>query len=129
MSQPLELLIQTTTAGDAGLATGVGTSEIPLRGYLLGFRWTYHASAPATTTIVIASSLPSAYPTETLLTVAAGNTDVPYRPIHRAVYDTSNALTGTYMLIPIPGHNITVTVDLSDALTNCVNVWVLYTKD
>lgn len=128
MSNPQEVKIAVTTTGSAGAAMGDTDSSIPLSGYLLGFRVDYHASAPATTDVVITAILPTGYPADTLFTASNNNTDIPYRPIQREIYDDSNTATGLYSLIPLSNHRIKVTVNEADALDPCVTVWVIYMK-
>ena len=129
MGLPIEEKISVTTTGSAASATGNTTSEILLNGYLLGFRVDYHASAPATTDVTITSVLPSGQPADTLLTLTNINTDIPYRPVLRADYVPANTASGTFSIMPLPNHKINVAVAGSDALTDCVTVWVIYTKD
>ena len=125
----VEQKIAVTTTGSAGSATGDNTSTLVTHGFLLGFRLDYHASAPATTDVTITAELPSGYPAFTLLTVSNNNTDIAYRPIQAATYDTSNTATGLYTLIPIQGHTIKATVAQADALAPCVTVYVVYMKE
>lgn len=124
----LEQKIPVTTTGSAGSATGSGNADIALTGLLLGFRVKYNASAPATTDVTITSDLPTGYPAHTLLTVSNNNTDIPYRPIQQEVYTSANTNTGLYTLIPLQGHNITVSVAGADELDPAVTVYVVYTK-
>ena len=126
---PVEVKIAVTTTGTAGSATGNTTSEILLQGYLLGFRVDYHATAPSSTDVVITSVLPTGQPADTLLTLTDVNTDIPYRPVQRLVYDNTNTVTEFYTSTPLPNHKINVAVAGSNALTNCVTVWVIYSKD
>lgn len=129
MGLPIEEKITVTTVGSDGSATGDSTSEILLNGYLLGFRVDYHASAPATTDTTITSVLPSGYPADTLLTLTDVNTDIPYRPVLRADYIPANTASGTFSKMPLTNHKINVAVAGANALTDCVTVWVVYTKD
>jgi hypothetical protein len=104
--------VSITTTGEAGAATGSGTT-IPIKGFLLDVYLNYHASAPATTDVTISDA------TFGNVLVKSNNvTDGWYMP-RKQTCDPAAADTGLYDLIPLNGP-LTIAVAQADALTDCV---------
>lgn len=110
--------IKVTTTGSAGAATGTTTSTFQVRGFLMGVRNNYHASAPATTVVTITEA---GGMQRTLLTAPASATDVTFNP-QALVNKPDGTSASFYWPFYLDGVNITVTVTLSDALTDAVEV-------
>lgn len=114
--------ISVTTTGSAGAATGSATTEV-LHGFLLDVYLDYHASAPATTDVVIAHSNPTL---GAVLTVANTKTDGRYVP-RETVQTIAGAISDPdgYDRIALAG-TLTVTVAESNALAPAVTVTIRY---
>lgn len=111
-----------TTTGNAGSATG--TATIPnCYGYVHYVKIDYHASAPATTTVVITENGGA---TRDIVNLSAGNTDKALYPVVQSTANTGTggAITGVYQKLFISGTALTVTVALSDALTGAVTGFI-----
>lgn len=110
--------IKVTTTGSAGAATGTQTGTFQARGYLMGVRLNYHASAPATTVVAITEANGMQ---RTLLTAPASATDVTFNP-QNIVNEADGAASDFFWPFYLDGVTITVPVTLSDALTDAVEV-------
>lgn len=117
-----EYELKVTTTGSAGAATGTATTELPLNGAVWELIVTFHASAPATTTVDV-DEVGGA--SRKILDLAAGNTSASYRPrlVSHSVTGTASSSYSEPFLIT--GRRVTVTVALSDALTNAVTVTLI----
>ena len=99
-----------------------GTVKVPFRaGYLHAVELDYHASAPATTTVVINENGTMA---RNLINAPAGNTDVTIYPVVQSQTIAGVALTGIYQKQYVSGNSLTVTVALSDALVGAVTGFI-----
>lgn len=110
--------IKVTTTGSAGSATGSTTGTFQARGYLMGVRLDYNASAPATTIVTITEA---GGMKRTLLTAPASATDVTFNP-QALVNKNDGTSAAVYFPFYLDGVNITVAVSASDALTDAVEV-------
>lgn len=118
-------IIRVTTAGDAGSAEGEATTPRFIKGEIYAFGIEYHVSAPNTTTIEITEDGGLG---RTLLTVAAGNTDLVVYPMWEATDAAGDPLNPVVNIpIYIDALPITVAVDNADALTDAVTVKIVYT--
>jgi hypothetical protein len=114
--------ISVTTTGVAGSATGTGTGTA--YGVLAGIVVNYHASAPATTTVVVKETISGV--DRTILSLGAGNTDGYYNPQSPThAISGGAAVADVYAPFVLSGSQITVTVDDADALTGAVQVTLL----
>lgn len=114
--------ISVTTTGAAGSATGTGTGTA--YGTLAGIVVNYHASAPATTTVVVKETINGV--DRTLLSLSAGNTDGYYNPQSPThAISGGAAVASVYTPFRLSGSQITVTVAASNALTDAVQVTLL----
>lgn len=113
-------VVAVTTTGGAGVATGSGVTTESVEGFLLDISLDYHASAPATTDVVVTQSgIPTA-----LLTVANNATDGRYAVRDGAATVAAGAaITNSFVPIPINGL-ITVAVAECDALTAAVTATI-----
>lgn len=102
-----------TTTGSAGSAAGSGVTGEIVNGMLYGCYLDYHASAPATTKLVIQDSAGRVLWTGTANNNGIGNTDKILFP--RAGVAASE-------MVPLAGRKITFAVSLSDALTGALVV-------
>lgn len=118
-------VIRVTTTGSAGTATGATTGELQVRGYLMGVRIDYHASAPVTTVVTITEA---GGMQRTLLAAPATATDVTLNP-QALVNKNDGTSAAMYWPFYLDGVNITVTVTLSDALTDAAIVTLSIAKD
>ena len=118
-----ETRIGVTTTGSGGSATGNATAG--LHGVIDSIYVTYHASAPATTDVVITWLDGAGATRETLWTKNNSVTAHVARP-RVAVTDNANSPTGAYDYYSIPyGSNIKVAVTGCDALTDAVVVYAV----
>lgn len=103
--------VSVTTTGSAGSASGSGATAKPVNGALYAVYANYHASAPATTKLVIKDSAGRTLWTGTAENGGIGNTDALIVPRVGPLQTD---------LIPFAGREITFEVSLSDALTGAV---------
>ena len=116
-----EIAIETvsiTTTGEAGAATGSGTT-IPINGFLLDVYLNFHASAPVTTDVTISDATFG-----NIVVNSDSATDVWLAP-RKATCDAAAAATALYDMIPLSGP-LTISVAGADALTGCVVVTVRF---
>jgi len=109
--------VAVTTVGTAGSAQGSAVTPSSLNGYLAEISVNYHASAPASTVLVITDTTTG----RVILTLDATATDVTLYPRVQVHDEEGAAITGAYDKIPLYG-SLTVTVTASNALTNAVVV-------
>lgn len=112
--------IPVTTVGAAGSATGTTTLGFVTKGLIDMVKVDYHASAPATTVVVLSESGGSG---QTVLTAPASATDATFYPQRQNHTPAGAAIAADYDRFFITG-KLLVTVTLSDALTNAVIVTV-----
>lgn len=117
-----EHVIQVTTTGSAGSATGATESEDLVYGFIEAIKLDYHASAPATTDLTIAEVEGMA---RTLFTRTNSATDGTFYPLIQAQDTTGTNITGVYSGIYVEGVHLNVSLAQSDALTNAVVVRIL----
>lgn len=110
--------VNITTTGSAGSATGTGYTD-PVNGFLVGIRFDFHASAPATTDTTVADVTTG----RTLLTLTNTVTDVMHIPQKQASDNTGAAITGAYCYEPVSGQ-ISIALAQCDALTNALVAYV-----
>ena len=110
--------IPVTTTGSAGSATGEGYATLG-RGELLALHFDYHASAPATTDVVV--SLPGEPSAQTVLTVNNTGTDAWHYP-SVALSNASGVADATRVPPVVQGGAVKVAVTGCDALTEAVSV-------
>lgn len=116
MSEIAVQTVRVTTTGEAGAATGSGTS-MPVSGFLLDVFIDYHASAPATTDVTISQE------TFGNIVVKSNNaTDVWLAP-RKQTCDAAAADSGSFDFIPVSGA-LTISVAQADALDDCVAVTI-----
>jgi hypothetical protein len=111
-----EYTLNATTVGSAGAATVTVYTPI-LHGWVHAIKTDYHASAPATTTVVYSEDGGAG---RSILSLAAGNTDATDYPQVLAQGADGADLTAIYTPVYISGRRIKMVVALSDALTNAV---------
>lgn len=119
-----------TTTGSAGSATGNATTEHTYSGRLAAVGLDYHASAPASTVVVISEVSGQK---RTLFTAPASATDVTFYPTVQLCGPTGTALTydatrGVFVPVPL-NDEVKATVTLSNALTGCVVVYLYFEVD
>lgn len=113
--------ITITTTGSAGSATGTATDANLLSGIIERISVEYHASAPATTKLVINYTLPNGEVHE--IVNVTGNTDLPIVPVIPQTDEAGVALVaGTTSLEVAAYASLVATVTLSDALTDVVHI-------
>ena len=117
-----EITIVVTTTGGAGVATGTGLSDTKLNGFLEDVQVDYHASAPATTDVVLSLVTPTR---GNVLTLTDTNTDARFIPRDTCVSPANAAITNSNTRIPLNGY-LQVAVAQSNALTAAVTVTVRY---
>lgn len=106
-----------TTTGSAGSATGsTDTFDFPLS-MIDAIEVDYHASAPATTDVVVAEAQGLE---QTVLSVADNKTDGTYYPRH-ALHDADGAELSSVGAFVVEGP-LTISVAGCDALTDAVTV-------
>lgn len=110
--------ISVTTTGSAGSATGESSSA-RIRGLFYKIKLDYHASAPATTDVVITTEDDDGNTIDTILTITNNEVDATYSPT-TPTHDNVGALTGDRVLQDIPLGTIKVAVSGCDALTDAV---------
>ena len=113
--------ISVTTTGLAGAAVGDAQTDRALEGFLYAVQIDYHASAPATTDLVISEPTAGI----TILTRANTSTDGMFYPRVEVCGPTGAGAT-LYDLVPIMDF-VKVAIAESNALTGCavVTLWVL----
>lgn len=111
-------VIQVTTTGSAGSATGSTTGTNLVHGYLMGVYIDYHASAPSTTDITISEANGLG---RTLLAVSDNATDGAYNP-QCQICDNGGTAKTFYWPYYLDGVNIKVDVAQSNALAPAVTV-------
>jgi len=121
----MEYILNVPTTGEDGAATGTAETDLPVWGAIWEIVVDYHASAPNTTTVDVDEVGGAA---RKILDLAAANTDAAYRPRHVPHGTTGTAGSSATEPILVQGRKLKATVDLSDALTNCVTVYI-YTLD
>lgn len=113
------LVFRVNTAGAGGAATGETQLAFPLdTGFVSGVRLAFHASAPATTTVVIAEVEGLQ---QTILAPAAGNVGGLYYPSTPVHTTQGVAVDGQSSVIQVEGP-IKVTVAGCNALQDAVIV-------
>lgn len=117
-----QAVVTVTTTGSSASATGSGTTDAALYGFLLDVYLDYHASAPATTDVTISYASPA---NGNITVYSNSATDVLLMPRKNAVDVAGAAITGVYDLYPLNGR-VTVSVAGSDALTGCVVARIRY---
>lgn len=111
-------IVNVTTVGGAGSATGTATIE-ECHGFLLDVFLNWHASAPSSSVAKLTDEQ-----SVELLDAGAGSTDKRYSP-RVPTCDDQAVATGLYDLEPLDG-DLTLTVTLSNALTNCLVATIRY---
>jgi len=102
-----EYRIPVTTTGSAGSASGTGTSELPIRGWIDSIFVDYHASAPNTTLVDLDESGGAG---RKFLDLSAGNTDGVYRVRGKPHGTTGTAGSSDTELFYVANRYVTVTV-------------------
>jgi hypothetical protein len=120
MARILSRRAKITTTGTNGAATGSAQIE-GLEGELVDVYVNYHASAPGSTVLTITQSDPAE---GNILVCPAGNTDKLYTPRKQA-HDGSGALVASWEKFILNG-TMTLTITLSNALTDCAIVTIRY---
>lgn len=115
--------VTVTTTGSAGSATGTADTRA-MNGFLLDVFLDYHASAPATTDLLILYLAPS---NGQILAVANSVTDNFHAPRKQATDASGAAIVGQYELYPLDG-TIQVQLAQSDALAAAVVVRFRYLR-
>lgn len=118
----MEYVLNVTTVGEDGAATGTAETELPVWGAVWEIIVDYHASAPNTTTVDVDEVEGAA---RKVLDLAAANTDAAYRPRQLPHGTTGTAGSAATEPILIQGRKLKATVALSDALTNAVVVRII----
>lgn len=118
-------VIQVTTTGSAGSASGNTVDGFLVHGYLMGVKVAYHASAPATTDVTITENNGLG---RTILTLTDNNTTTVYNP-QNLVNKTDGTSAAVYWPFYLDGVNLKVAVAGCDALTNAVVVTFSIAKD
>lgn len=113
--------VAVTTTGDAGLATGSATLNIPEVGLIEWIYLDFHGNAPATTdtTIAFAQNPPGG----NLLVVSNSATDVLLFPRAKCVDNANAAITNSFDKFTVGGA-LTISVAQCDALTDAVTVHI-----
>jgi hypothetical protein len=116
--------IKVTTTGSAASATGSGSKAVP-KGELLSVYLDYHASAPASTDVILKSKAPSSGtpPDQTIATVSNANTDAWEFPRQQVDNNAGAAVTGAYAPFVIHGGVLEVSITGGDALTDIVTAY------
>ena len=118
--------ITLTTTGSAGSAVATETLTLGRPGFVRALAVDYHASAPATTDLVIKADSASGV---TLFTAANTSTDIPAKPVGMPGMDEAGAAVAATDLgsggFPF-GTGLYFDVAQSDALTGAVvvDVWL-----
>jgi hypothetical protein len=115
------------TTGGAGAATGEGSTPI-INGFLLDISFQFHASAPATTDVVVTAPASNDETTlaQAILTLTNTNTNQPPISPRKGTVDNANAaLAGQNEPFPLNGR-LKIAVAQSNALTGCVIARVRY---
>lgn len=116
-------IVKVTTTGSAGSATGTSRSQA-LHGELMDIYIDYHASAPgATTDVTIAFGERGG----NILVVSNSATDALFHPRAKPVDNANAAITNAFDRFALNG-TVTVSVAQSDALTDCVVVYLRYKR-
>ena len=116
MSEIASQQVSINTTGEAGSATGSGTT-IPIIGFLLDVYLNYDAAAPATTDVTISDPVFG-----NIVVKSDNNTDCKLAP-REPVCDAAAADAGLYDLVPI-NSALTVSVAQADELDRCVVVTI-----
>lgn len=112
-----------STAGAAGSAVGSASGGV-VTSRLLSVGVKYHASAPATTDVVVKCISPSG--TKTILTLTNNNTNKPPMVVNEGLVDSSGAAVADSVALPIISGAISVEVAGCDALTAAVVVTLVF---
>jgi len=111
-------IVNVTTAGSAGSATGDGYSKA-VNGFIVGIHFDFHASAPATTDTTVSDVATG----RTLLTLTNTATDAFHVVYKQGSDNTGTAISGVYAYCPVDGE-IKIALAGCDALTNAVTAHV-----
>lgn len=122
MSEIVEEKVTIATTGSAGSATGSGKTAA-MRGFLLDLYFDYHASAPATTDVVMTDANRG----DTLLTLTNTSTDVRVPLRQQAKDNTGTVISGLYELFPLNGA-LSFAIAQCDQLAAALNIYVRYLR-
>jgi hypothetical protein len=115
--------IRVTTTGSPGSASGEYVTGLIVKGSIVAVMVKYHASAPATTDVVVTEN--EALIPHNIVSLIDNNTDTTVYPVAQNTNNAGSAVAGEYIPYPVC-HHLKVSVSESDALTDCVEVEVLW---
>ena len=122
MAEIVTEVVNVTTTGSAGSATGSGTSS-PIHGWIEAIYLDFHASAPATTDTTVAFATRGG----NILVVTDSKTDALFVPRAKPVDNANAAITNAHARFAC-NQEITVTLAQADALTNCLVAYIIYER-